>query len=82
LATLVKAATSPDRVHEILLDTLPASQYFRFQPVDDAFQCELDETDEIKLQKMQEAARLYTNEHLDQFIRLCDILKHDRFSDD
>lgn len=69
--SLVDSATSTDKVHHILADLLPPEDYFRFNPVGPAFACELDETDEIKLNAMAEAARIYVEEHIEEVKLLC-----------
>jgi len=40
-------------VHNAMLETMPENQYYRFNPVHAAFDCELDETSDSKLDAMQ-----------------------------
>lgn len=47
-------------VHHTLAAALPTDTYFRLNPQDDAFACELDETDYDKLAAMQVNNRLFT----------------------
>jgi hypothetical protein len=79
ISTLVKAATSPDRIHDVLTDLIDENheaKYFRFQPTDSAFACELDETDEAKLAQIQLMTRNYCNDNLELFMKLAEILKN------
>lgn len=41
------SATSTERVHEVISDLVPEDSYFRLNPSDSAFACELDETDQV-----------------------------------
>jgi hypothetical protein len=35
-------------VHEVICDLVPPDTYFRLNPSDEAFACELDETDQVR----------------------------------
>jgi len=78
LTTLVKACTSPDRIDDVLADLIDNkdTHYFRFQPSDPVYACELDETDEAKLIQLQEAARKYAEENVATIQKLVDIIRH------
>lgn len=80
LRTLVRATTSPKAVHDILTDLLPENKYYRFNPVNDAMECGLDETNEERLRNVQEATRKYLEEIHEQVAQLCEILKNPKMS--
>eukprot|EP01117_Protostelium_nocturnum_P011315 TRINITY_DN4102_c0_g1_i5.p1 TRINITY_DN4102_c0_g1~~TRINITY_DN4102_c0_g1_i5.p1 ORF type:complete len:1169 (-),score=280.29 TRINITY_DN4102_c0_g1_i5:33-3539(-) len=79
LSTLVKAATSAEKIHYILEDLLSGDDspihYCRLNPIGDAFNCELDETSESKFTEMQLATRDYLDQNQEKLIKLCQILK-------
>lgn len=79
LTTLVKAATSPDRIHDVVSDLLQVP-YFRFQPSDVVFGCQLDETNEDVLKQLQECTRRDLEQNEEKMKQLCEILRHPLYS--
>jgi len=71
---MIESATSVDRIHELMADTYSDSVYFRFNPLDERYNCLLDESRKEKLEDMREAARDYVKECEDRFIQLGKIL--------
>lgn len=71
ISTLIESATSTERVHEVICDLVPPDTYFRLNPSDEAFACELDETDQIKLEEMQKAAQRHIEKNIKLVERLC-----------
>jgi hypothetical protein len=65
-----------------LSDLLPPEQYFRFNPIHDAMECGLDETNEERLLGVQLEARNYVEENMERVQELCKILQHTKTSSD
>ncbi|XP_021851200.2 phospholipase A I [Spinacia oleracea] len=86
---LIESACSVDRVEEALstlLPMLPDIQYFRFNPVDDRCDIELDETDPAGWLSLETAAEDYIKNNSEVFKSVCQRLtlpyqQDDRFSD-
>jgi len=76
LMTLIESSTSPLRVSEVLEDVLDPNVYFRFNPEDPAFECNLDEIRPQKLEAMQKATREYIEKHKEDFEKLSSVLKN------
>jgi hypothetical protein len=76
MKTLVRAATSPRPIHDVLTDILDENQYFRFNPIGDAVETGLDETNEEKLRAVQEATRKYLDENHEKVLKMCAVLKN------
>jgi len=77
ISTLIESATSTERTHEIISDLLPLDIYYRFNPTGDAFACELDETDQTKLEEMQKFAQRYIEKNIHLIQSLCERLLGD-----
>ncbi|CAA3027259.1 phospholipase A I [Olea europaea subsp. europaea] len=74
---LIESACSVDRVEEALsalLPMLPSVQYFRFNPVDERCDMELDETDPAVWLKLEDAADEYIKNNSTSFKTLCERL--------
>nr|XP_027192226.1 phospholipase A I isoform X1 [Cicer arietinum] len=74
---LVESACSVDRVEEALstlLPMLPEIHYFRFNPVDERCDMELDETDPTIWLKMESAVEEYTQQNHLAFENACERL--------
>ncbi|KAJ9169072.1 hypothetical protein P3X46_020540 [Hevea brasiliensis] len=81
---LIESACSVDRVEEALstlLPMLPEIQYFRFNPVDERCDMELDETDPAVWLKLEAAVEEYIQTNSEAFKNVCERLlmpyKHD-----
>ncbi|XP_059661951.1 phospholipase A I isoform X2 [Cornus florida] len=74
---LIESACSVDRVEEALstlLPMLPDIQYYRFNPVDERCDMELDETDPIVWQKLEVATEEYIQINSLAFKNMCEKL--------
>lgn len=74
---LIESACSVDRVEEALstlLPMLPEIQYFRFNPVDERFDMELDETDPAVWLKLEAATEEYIRNNSQAFNNVCERL--------
>ncbi|XWS19442.1 hypothetical protein CRYUN_Cryun31cG0016300 [Craigia yunnanensis] len=74
---LIESACSVDRVEEALstlLPMLPEIQYFRFNPVDERCDMELDETDPIVWLKLEAAIKDYIQNNSESFKNACERL--------
>ncbi|OVA10564.1 Armadillo [Macleaya cordata] len=74
---LIESACSVDRVEEALntlLPMLPEIQYFRFNPVDERCDMELDETDPANWLKLEAATQEYIEHNCETFKNLCERL--------
>ncbi|CAN1196966.1 Phospholipase A I [Linum perenne] len=86
---LIESACSVDRVEEALstlLPMLPEIQYFRFNPVDERCDMELDETDPAVWLKLEASVDEYIQESSEAFKNVCERLvlpfqNDDKFSD-
>uniref|UniRef100_A0A803M1Z9 PNPLA domain-containing protein n=1 Tax=Chenopodium quinoa TaxID=63459 RepID=A0A803M1Z9_CHEQI len=86
---LIESACSVERVEEALstlLPMLPDIQYFRFNPVDDRCDMELDETDPAGWLRLETAAEDYVKNNSEAFKSVCQRLtlpyqQDERFSD-
>lgn len=74
IVELIECASSVERVHEFMTDVYPPEMYFRFNPVDERFACELDEYRKEKLDEMRDAAREYCERNHSRFEELAKIL--------
>ncbi|KAG8635229.1 hypothetical protein MANES_16G010100v8 [Manihot esculenta] len=81
---LIESACSVDRVEEALstlLPMLPEIQYFRFNPVDERCDMELDETDPAVWLKLEAAVEEYIHSNSEALKNVCERLlmsnKHD-----
>ncbi|KAI3972379.1 hypothetical protein MKW92_046154 [Papaver armeniacum] len=71
---LIESACSTNRVEEELntfLPLLPEIQYFRFEPVDERCDMELDETDPAIWLKLESATQEYIEENSEAFKNVC-----------
>ncbi|XP_022877963.1 phospholipase A I isoform X2 [Olea europaea var. sylvestris] len=71
---LIESACSVDRVEEALsalIPMLPSVQYFRFNPVDERCDMELDETDPAVWLKLEDAADEYIKNNTAAFKTVC-----------
>ncbi|XP_035545506.1 phospholipase A I-like isoform X2 [Juglans regia] len=74
---LIESACSVDRVEEALstlLPMLPEIQYFRFNPVDERCDMELDETDPAVWLKLEAAVEKYIQNNSQTFKKVCERL--------
>ncbi|GMJ15302.1 hypothetical protein like AT1G61850 [Hibiscus trionum] len=74
---LIESACSVDRAEEalsILLPMLPEIQYFRFNPVDERCDVELDETDPTVWHKLEGAVEEYIQNNSDSLKNACERL--------
>ncbi|KAK8664862.1 hypothetical protein V6N13_084635 [Hibiscus sabdariffa] len=74
---LIESACSVDRVEEALstmLTMLPEIQYFRFNPVDERCDMELDETDPTVLLKLEDTVKDYIQNNSEAFKIVCERL--------
>ncbi|GAV81873.1 Arm domain-containing protein/Patatin domain-containing protein/LRR_8 domain-containing protein [Cephalotus follicularis] len=74
---LIESACSVDRVEEALstlLPMLPEIQYYRFNPVDECCDMELDETDPAVWQKLEAAVNEYIQNNFQAFKNICERL--------
>ncbi|EEF43897.1 conserved hypothetical protein [Ricinus communis] len=74
---LIESACSVDRVEEALstlLPMLPEIQYYRFNPVDERCDMELDETDPAVWLKLEAAVDEYIQTNSDAFKNVCERL--------
>ncbi|GMI93322.1 hypothetical protein like AT1G61850 [Hibiscus trionum] len=74
---LIESACSVDRVEEALstmLTMLPEIQYFRFNPVDERCDMELDETDPTVLLKLEDTVTDYIQNNSEAFKIACERL--------
>ncbi|OMO76754.1 Armadillo [Corchorus capsularis] len=74
---LIESACSVDRVEEALstlLPMLPEIQYFRFNPVDERCDMELDETDPTNWLKLEAAVEEYIQSNSESFKNACERL--------
>ncbi|KAK7264498.1 hypothetical protein RJT34_32107 [Clitoria ternatea] len=74
---LIESACSVDRVEEALstlLPMLPEIQYFRFNPVDDRCDMELDETDPTNWLKLESSVEEYIQKNHHSFENVCEKL--------
>ncbi|KAK4258981.1 hypothetical protein QN277_005366 [Acacia crassicarpa] len=74
---LIESACSVDRVEEALstlLPMIPEIQYFRFNPVDERCDMELDETDPTVWQKLEAAVDEYILKNNQEFRNACERL--------
>ncbi|CAI0468244.1 unnamed protein product [Linum tenue] len=86
---LIESACSVDRVEEALstlLPMLPEIQYFRFNPVDERCDMELDETDPAVWLKLEASVEQYILESSEALKNICERLvlplqSDDKFSD-
>ncbi|MCL7052240.1 hypothetical protein MKW94_011777 [Papaver nudicaule] len=84
---LIESACSTERVEEALnalLPLLPEIQYFRFEPVDERCDMELDETDPAIWLKLEGATQEYMEKNSEAFKNVCDklLLPHEEKSSD
>eukprot|EP01087_Luapelamoeba_hula_P016336 TRINITY_DN5019_c0_g2_i5.p1 TRINITY_DN5019_c0_g2~~TRINITY_DN5019_c0_g2_i5.p1 ORF type:complete len:1446 (+),score=297.74 TRINITY_DN5019_c0_g2_i5:157-4494(+) len=75
LYSIVTAAVSSDPIHTVLSDLLPPHTYFRFDPLDEANACALDERREEKWAEMQVATRRYIEENSARFEEVAALLQ-------
>lgn len=81
---LIESACSVDRVEEALstlLPMLPDVQYFRFNPVDERCDMELDETDPTIWLRLEAATQDYIQSNSKSFKSLCDKLLENSHED-
>ncbi|XP_047307568.1 phospholipase A I isoform X2 [Impatiens glandulifera] len=85
---LIESACSVDRVEEVLstlLPMLPEIHYFRFNPVDERCDMELDETDPTVWQKLEAATDEYIQKNSHEIKDVCERLlqgqHEDKFSE-
>ncbi|KAJ8459055.1 hypothetical protein OPV22_031981 [Ensete ventricosum] len=74
---LIESACSVDRVEDVLetlLPMIPEVQYFRFNPVDERFDMELDETDPAIWLKLEAATEEYIQKNYQLFKNVCERL--------
>jgi len=71
---LIECAASTERIHDLMQDTFSPSVYFRFNPTDEKFNLELDESRKEKLEDIREAARQYIKSNEDRFVELAQLL--------
>ncbi|XP_009405622.2 phospholipase A I isoform X2 [Musa acuminata AAA Group] len=74
---LIESACSVDRVEEALdtlLPMIPEVQYFRFNPVDERCDMELDETDPAIWLKLEAATEEYVQKNCELFKNVCERL--------
>lgn len=74
---LIESACSVDRAEEALstlLPMLPEIQYYRFNPVDERCEMELDETDPAEWLKLEAAVDEYINNNSESFKNVCERL--------
>ncbi|KAF5177670.1 Phospholipase a i [Thalictrum thalictroides] len=74
---LIESACSVDRVEEALDALLPLlheMQYFRFNPLDERFGMELDETDPTIWIKLESATKEYIDNNCEAFKNVCERL--------
>lgn len=74
---LIESACSVDRVEEALstvLPLLPGIHYFRFNPVDERCDMELDETDPTVWMKLEGAFEQYIKDNSEAFKNVCERL--------
>ncbi|THU46988.1 hypothetical protein C4D60_Mb09t10760 [Musa balbisiana] len=74
---LIESACSVDRVEDVLetlLPMIPEVQYFRFNPVDERFDMELDETDPAIWLKLEAATEEYIQKNCQLFKNVCERL--------
>ncbi|CAJ1941306.1 unnamed protein product [Sphenostylis stenocarpa] len=74
---LIESSCSVDRVEEALstlLPMLPEIQYFRFNPVDERCDMELDETDPTNWLKLESAIEEYIQKNHQSFENVCERL--------
>ncbi|XP_042422913.1 phospholipase A I-like isoform X1 [Zingiber officinale] len=74
---LIESACSVDRVEEALdalLPMIPEVQYFRFNPLDERYDMELDETDPAIWLKLEAATEEYIQKHSELFKNVCERL--------
>ncbi|KAL2339170.1 hypothetical protein Fmac_013616 [Flemingia macrophylla] len=74
---LIESSCSVDRVEEALstlLPMLPEIQYFRFNPVDERCDMELDETDPTNWLKLESAVEEYIQKNHQAFENVCERL--------
>ncbi|KAK1557151.1 hypothetical protein Q3G72_019057 [Acer saccharum] len=74
---LIESACSVDRVEEVLntlLPMLPEIHYFRFNPVDERCDMELDETDPAIWQKLESSVEDYIQKNSEAFKNVCERL--------
>jgi len=77
-SVLVESACSIDRVDEglrTLLPLIPGTKYFRFNPIDERCQVELDDTEASLLQGLLDATEEYVKAEDKMFTEVCNILK-------
>jgi len=67
LSIIIDSATNSQKVHDILEDFMKPGEYFRFNPQDDIFYCDLDETNPKILGDMQIAAQKYIHANINEF---------------
>lgn len=72
---MIECATSVDRIHDLMADSWSDDIYFRYNPQDDRYNCELDESRKEKLEEMREAARDFIKLNENSFAKLCNKLK-------
>ena len=44
---MIECATSTERIHDLMTDTFPPNIYFRFNPVDERYNVDLDESSKL-----------------------------------
>jgi len=71
---MIESATTVERIHDLMADTYPDNIYFRFNPVDERYNCLLDESRKEKLEEMREAGREFILKSEERFMQLTKIL--------
>jgi len=74
IVEFIECATSVDRIHDLMEDSYPSDVYFRFNPIDERYSCDLDESHPEKLEAMRLAARNYVDQNEKRFQELAAIL--------
>lgn len=75
---MMESSTSVDRVDEslrTLIPMIPGAKYFRFNPIEERCQVELDDTDPGLLQGLADATEEYIREEDNAFSEACSLLK-------
>lgn len=78
LTTLAKAATNSSTIDWVISDLLSVTGsnivYHRFNPIDEVFACELDETDEEVLKLCQDKTNEFIDQNIETFTKLAELL--------
>jgi len=74
---MIECATSVERIHDLMQDTYSDDVYFRFNPIDERFACDLDESHKEKLDEMREATWAFIGKQDQRFSELAKILLGD-----